>query len=208
MWSLKEKIIYIPHNFLCDISTTKSADWLWISATNIDSPRLQIRDKSIQNCLKKEQEYISFYEPVHLLLQFKKHKYHQSYPSTKHSSTDLLSPEWQQKPIADEHSHPPERREPGADVVEVVVASGQQVPGLQLLRREALGHFIIDNALHTSPAEIEDVRHVKLRLCTASPHFLDLLFKGHWLFSNDPWGKKKSKVMMMLKIWCRWQWSF
>ncbi len=100
----------------------------------------------------------------------------------------FLSPEWQQKPISDEHSHPPERCEPGADVVEDVVASGQQVPGLQLLRCEALGHLVIDDALHTSPAEIEDVRHVKLRLCTTTSHFLDLLFEGHWFFSNNPWG--------------------
>ncbi len=103
----------------------------------------------------------------------------------------FLSPERQQKPISDEHSHPPERCEPGADVVEDVVASGQQVPGLQLLRREALGHLVIDDALHTSPAEIEDVRHVKLRLCTTTSHFLDLLFEGHWFFSNNPWGGKK-----------------
>lgn len=98
----------------------------------------------------------------------------------------FLSPEWQEKPITDEHSHSPERCEPGADVVEVVVASGQQVPGLHLLCGEALGHLVIDNALHTSPAEIEDVRHVKLRLRTTTPHFLDLLFEGHWFFSNNP----------------------
>lgn len=66
-------------------------------------------------------------------------------------------PERQQEAIADQHTQPPQDSQPEADVVEVVVAAGQEVPRLQLLGTEPLGHLIVHNALHSPPGKVEDV---------------------------------------------------
>lgn len=72
-------------------------------------------------------------------------------------------PERQQEAVADHQAQPPQHGEPQADVVEVVVAASQQVPGLQLLSREPLRHLIVHDARHPSPGKVENVRHLKLR---------------------------------------------
>lgn len=73
------------------------------------------------------------------------------------------SPERQQEAVADEHAQAPQHGEPQADVMEVVVGPAQQVPGLQLLCREPLGHLVVHDRLHSFPAEVENVRKLKLR---------------------------------------------
>lgn len=109
---------------------------------------------------------------------------------------EQLIPERQQEAIADQQAQPPEDSQPQADVVEVVVAARQQIPGLQLLSREPLGHLVIHDALHSSPSKIEDVGHLKLRGCVqvsvaaAPPDLLDLLLQGGGLLGNDSWREK------------------
>lgn len=83
--------------------------------------------------------------------------------------------------------------------MEVVVAAGQQIPGLQLFRREPLGHFIVHDALHSSPSKIEDVRHLELggrvqvSVAAAPPDLLDLLLQGGGLLGNDSWNSPERK---------------
>lgn len=102
-----------------------------------------------------------------------------------------LIPERQQEAITDDHAQPPQDRQPQADVLEVVVAAGQQVPGLQLLCCETLGHLVVHDALHSSPSKIEDVGHLKLRgrgqvfVAPALPDLLDLLLQGGVFLGND-----------------------
>lgn len=72
-------------------------------------------------------------------------------------------PERQQKAVPDQDAQPPKDSQSQAYVVEVVVAARQQIPGFQLLCCEPLGHLIVHDALHSSPSEIEDVRHLKFR---------------------------------------------
>lgn len=83
-------------------------------------------------------------------------------------------------------------------MTEIVVASSQQVPALQLLGRKAFGHLIIHDALHASSAEVEDVRHLKLRLraqtAGRAPKLLDLLLQ-RWcrFFGYDTYRGRKEK---------------
>lgn len=103
----------------------------------------------------------------------------------------LNVPEWQQEAVADQHPQPPQDGEPQADVLEVVVAAGQQVPGLQLFGREAFGHLIVHDALHPTPAEIEDVGHLELRggpqvpVTATAPDLFDLLLQGGGLLGDE-----------------------
>lgn len=69
-----------------------------------------------------------------------------------------LIPERQQETIADQQAQPPQDSQPQADIVEVVVAAGQQIPGLQFLSGKPFGHFIIHDAFHSSSSKIENVR--------------------------------------------------
>lgn len=84
--------------------------------------------------------------------------------STTYPACMLLWPERQQDAIADKDSKAPQDSKSQTYMTEVVVASSQQIPALKFLSRKALGHLIIHYALHTSPAEVEDVSHLKLRL--------------------------------------------
>ena len=101
------------------------------------------------------------------------------------------APERQQEAVADEQAQAPQHREPQADVVEVVVAAGQQVPGLQLLGAEALGHLVVHDALHAAARKVEDVRHLELRgrvevpVGAAAADLLDLLLQGGGLPGDD-----------------------
>ena len=72
------------------------------------------------------------------------------------------SPERQQEAVADEYAQAPQHGEPQADVLEVIIGPAQQVPGLQLLCREPLGHLVVHDGLHSFPAKIENVRELKL----------------------------------------------
>lgn len=91
-------------------------------------------------------------------------------------------PERKQDAVADQHAQPPQDSQPQADVLEVVVAAGQQVPWLQLLGTEPLGHLIVHDALHSAPGKVEDVRHLELggrvqvSVAATPADFLDLLF--------------------------------
>lgn len=108
-----------------------------------------------------------------------------------------LIPERQQEAVADQQAQPPEDGQPQADVVEVVVAAGQQIPGLQLLGGEPLGHLVVHDALHSAPREIEDVGHLELRgrvqvsVAAAPPDLLDLLLQRGGLLGNDSWGSQE-----------------
>lgn len=92
-----------------------------------------------------------------------------------------LVPEREQDPVADQHAQPPQDGQPQADVLEVVVAAGQQVPRLQLLGTEPLGHLVVHDALHSAPGEVEDVGHLELgggvqvSVAAAPADLLDLL---------------------------------
>lgn len=82
--------------------------------------------------------------------------------------------------------------------MEVVVAAGQQIPGLQFLSWEPLCHLIIHDALYSSTSKIEDVRHLKLRgwvqvsVATTPPDLLYLLLQGGGLLSNDSLSKPQT----------------
>lgn len=99
---------------------------------------------------------------------------------SKHIIVSVV-PERKQDAVADQHAHPPQDSQPQADVLEVVVAAGQQVPWLQLLGTEALGHLIVHDALHSPAGKVEDVRHLKLSggvqvsVAATPSDFLDLL---------------------------------
>lgn len=115
---------------------------------------------------------------------FSKASIHQTY---------VLVPERQQDTIADQEAQPPEDSQPQADIVKVVVAASQQIPGLQLFSRKPLGHLVVHDALHPSPGEVEYVGHLKLRgrvqvfVAAAPPDLLDLLLQGGGLPSDYSW---------------------
>lgn len=117
-----------------------------------------------------------------------------------------LIPERQQEAVADQQAQPPEDGQPQADVVEVVVAAGQQIPGLQLLSREPLGHLVVHDARHSSPSEIEDVRHLKLggrvqiSVAAAPPDLFDLLLQGGGLLGNDGWNSSERKEVRNTRL--------
>lgn len=100
-------------------------------------------------------------------------------------------PERKQDTVADQYAQPPQDCQPQADVLEVVVAAGQQVPRLQLLGAEPLGHLIVHDALHSAAGKVEDVGHLELgggvqvSVAAAPSDFLDLLFQRGVLFGND-----------------------
>lgn len=110
-----------------------------------------------------------------------------------------LIPERQQEAVADQQAQPPQDGQPQADVLEVVIAAGQQIPGLQLLSSEPLGHLIVHDACHSSASKIEDVRHLKLRgrvqvSVTAAPSdLLDLLLQRGGLLGNDSWSSPEKQ---------------
>lgn len=67
----------------------------------------------------------------------------------------VRSPEREKDTVTYDHAQAPDDGEAQADVVKVVVGAGQEVPGDQLLRGEALSHLVIHDALQALSVEVE-----------------------------------------------------
>lgn len=86
-------------------------------------------------------------------------------------------PQWEQDAISHKDADHPDDGEAEADVAEILVGSGEEVPRGQFLWGEALRHLVVHDALQALLAEVEGVTQCKLprrqRLGTAQLlHFL------------------------------------
>lgn len=72
--------------------------------------------------------------------------------------------------------------------MEVLVGAGQEVPGGQLLRGEALGHLVVHDALQALLAEIQGVTQSKLTAFQRprTPQLLHLLLHRALRSLDDP----------------------
>lgn len=98
-------------------------------------------------------------------------------------------PEREEDTVSYKHAEAPDDGEAKTDVAEVLVGSGEEVPGGQLLRGEALRHLVVHYALQTLLVEVERVTQRKLphRLGLRAPQLPHFLL--HWAAKslNDTW---------------------
>lgn len=101
----------------------------------------------------------------------------------------LHRPEGEEDAVSHEHAHAPENGEAEADVAEVLIGPGQEVPGGQLLRGEALRHLVVHDALQALLVEVEGVAQGELpvRLGLRAPPLPHFLLHRASLALNDPW---------------------
>lgn len=106
-------------------------------------------------------------------------------------------PEGEEHTVAHEHAHAPEDGEAEADVAEVLIGSGQEVPRGQLLGGEALRHLVVHDALQALLVEVEGVaqRELPLRLGLRAPQLAHFLLHGASLTLDDPWDTVATRLV-------------
>ena len=141
----------------------------------------------------------SFREPVRLV----RHK------SCEHVHTFHIPsprgadwPEREEDAVTDEDPEAPDDGEAEADVAEVLVGSGEEVPGGQLLGGKALRHLVVHDALQTLLAEVEGVTQSKLP-AGQGPRALQwphLFLHRAPRSLNDPWDTITEHVSARQKV--------
>lgn len=96
-------------------------------------------------------------------------------------------PEGEQDAVSHEHAHAPENGEAQADVAEVLIGPGEEVPRGQLLGGEALRHLVVHDALQALLVEVEGIAQDELPLRLGAPQLPHFLLHRASLTFNDPW---------------------
>lgn len=96
-------------------------------------------------------------------------------------------PEGEEDAVSHEHPHTPENGEAQADVAEVLVGPGEEVPRGELLGGEALRHLVVHDALQALLVEVEGVAQGELPLGLGAPQLPHFLLHRASLTFDDPW---------------------